>query len=308
MNVRPSSERLSTLPSRTAPSAAGPCPAPAHDMASRAPKRTPSESPLPVVRDLSPSRKPHIGLHKLSTALRALPLWQKVLALSILALLLFRALLVRSPPHDFDAPAPPDGARARTLQTQLDHLTLSGATQAADALRRAALDTYQAGGDQAGGTAHSADSQHKSPPTDLDARARSLLDGLLTHKATVPCAYDATLPLAVPRAERVLFAADLHNNQHVLPHFTQQLLQIIAILGPSRVYVSVYESGSTDSTTEWLALLTALLDCLGVRSRVVVGGTETRAEGQERIDFLARVRCAAALTNNSNNNNNHTPG
>lgn len=87
-----------------------------------------------------PSRRPHAGLHKISTALPALPLRQKALALSIVVVFLLRALLIRSPPHDFDAPAPPNGNRARALQDQLEHLSLSGATQAADALRQAALE------------------------------------------------------------------------------------------------------------------------------------------------------------------------
>eukprot|EP00198_Chlamydomonas_reinhardtii_P010467 XP_001699804.1 predicted protein [Chlamydomonas reinhardtii] len=56
------------------------------------------------------------------------------------------------------------------------------------------------------------------------------------------------------------------------------------------VAVSIYESGSSDATPEWLMALAALLDVLGVPNAVVTRGALRRAPRQHRIEFLASVR------------------
>lgn len=56
------------------------------------------------------------------------------------------------------------------------------------------------------------------------------------------------------------------------------------------VAVSIYESGSSDATPEWLTALAALLDVLGVPNAVVTRGALQRAPRQHRIEFLASVR------------------
>jgi hypothetical protein len=40
----------------------------------------------------------------------------------------------------------------------------------------------------------------------------------------------------------------MHNNEDVLPHFIIQLVHLFAVLPPETAFLSVYESGSTDST------------------------------------------------------------
>ena len=40
----------------------------------------------------------------------------------------------------------------------------------------------------------------------------------------------------------------MHNNEEVLPHFILQLIHLFAVLPPETAFLSVYESGSTDST------------------------------------------------------------
>ncbi|KAL0019036.1 hypothetical protein WJX77_006792 [Trebouxia sp. C0004] len=55
------------------------------------------------------------------------------------------------------------------------------------------------------------------------------------------------------------------------------------------IFVSVYESGSTDSTGIWLRLLAKLLRLLEVPHHIETGGV-TRQDNEQRIDFLARVR------------------
>jgi hypothetical protein len=250
-------------------------------MASRVQKRV-CEAYLPYVKDSDPRPKLQAGIQKHCLALRHVPVWKKGLTAAILLFILLQCFFFWIPPDDLEAAAPPDGQQARSLQDRFERFSLSGAAPAAEAVRRAALEVYHAGNATVSQTS-----------TDLDRGAAQLLQELVVGKATVACPLDNSLPLQMPRSERVMFAVDLHNNQHVLPHFTYQMIQIIAILGPSQVFVSIYESGSTDSTTEWLSLLKSILDQLGVPNRIIVDGTETRQKGQDRIDFLARVRYAA---------------
>ncbi len=49
-------------------------------------------------------------------------------------------------------------------------------------------------------------------------------------------------------AERYLVAANMHNNEEVLPHFILQLIHLFAVLPPETAFLSIYESGSKDST------------------------------------------------------------
>ena len=65
-------------------------------------------------------------------------------------------------------------------------------------------------------------------------------------QAEVPCVQEQ-LP-AVPPDQRVFIASDLINSARLMPHFVTQMLFTAAILPPGAVFVSVYESGSSDAT------------------------------------------------------------
>ena len=80
------------------------------------------------------------------------------------------------------------------------------------------------------------------------------------QQAEVPCVTDS-LP-AAPPAERVLLAADIINSAPLMPHFLIQMLLTIVKLAPGAVYVSIYESGSTDATGAPLLCNCALLACM----------------------------------------------
>eukprot|EP00898_Chlorokybus_atmophyticus_P001450 jgi/Chlat1/2305/Chrsp17S00167 len=88
----------------------------------------------------------------------------------------------------------------------------------------------------------------------------------------------------------VFFAMNLHQNQEVSPHLATELLRVISWLDPGKVFVSVYESGSTDKTAEVISGLHSLLDKRRVSHLIVSNSTDMRAEGAPRIEFLARVR------------------
>ena len=74
----------------------------------------------------------------------------------------------------------------------------------------------------------------------------------LTHgPSTVKCWVDYTLfrqELRVSASHRVLLAANMHNNEELLPHYLAQLIHVLSLLPPGSAFLSIYESGSTDAT------------------------------------------------------------
>lgn len=91
-----------------------------------------------------------------------------------------------------------------------------------------------------------------------------------------------------------LFASNVHNSEPIMPNFITQMLTAISVLSRAAqpIFISIYESGSTDSTASWLLLLDKLLAMLGVNKRIVISGLLARSHGEDRIHFLASVRNA----------------
>ena len=48
--------------------------------------------------------------------------------------------------------------------------------------------------------------------------------------------------------DRFYLAANLYNNEEILPNMIQEITELAHLLGPSRLHVSIYENGSTDRT------------------------------------------------------------
>ncbi|KAJ3089925.1 capsular associated protein [Quaeritorhiza haematococci] len=88
---------------------------------------------------------------------------------------------------------------------------------------------------------------------------------------------------------KYFIAANFHNNEPVLPDFIAQLLELIAFFGRDRIFVSVFESGSTDNTRSILRDLDAVLEGLGVPRRIITSD-EIRDPGGHRIEYLAHAR------------------
>ncbi|ROT40054.1 hypothetical protein SODALDRAFT_323320 [Sodiomyces alkalinus F11] len=132
----------------------------------------------------------------------------------------------------------------------------------------------------------------------------------IAHLDRPPAAFD------VPRKQERIYIAALHWNDAALvrDHWTPAVLDLVDALGRDNVFVSVYESGSWDTTKAELATLDAQLAARGVRRNIVLdisthqdelernmppeghplpeGWMKTprsRAE-MRRIPFLARLR------------------
>ena len=84
-------------------------------------------------------------------------------------------------------------------------------------------------------------------------KALHILTALSTAKPVVTCKMDSTLLLDVSDSDKkVLLAANMHNNEDLLPHFTLQMLDLLSKLPLGSAFLSIYESGSTDSTgVQW---------------------------------------------------------
>ena len=78
----------------------------------------------------------------------------------------------------------------------------------------------------------------------------SVASEILHTEQQVSCPWDPTLELDLPHllGQKYLLAANFKNNEELLPHVIIQFWHVLAILPEGSAFVSVYESGSTDST------------------------------------------------------------
>lgn len=103
----------------------------------------------------------------------------------------------------------------------------------------------------------------------------------------------SALDLRLMQGQRVFIAANLHQSQDVLPHWIAELIRLVLALKKDtgvvdNLFVSIYESGSTDHTGVYLATLRGHLKFLGVPHEIVQG-TLLRGN-RNRIDFLSECR------------------
>ncbi|QRV81156.1 alpha-1,3-mannosyltransferase CMT1 [Ceratobasidium sp. AG-Ba] len=91
---------------------------------------------------------------------------------------------------------------------------------------------------------------------------------------------------------RVFIAVNLLQNEELMPTLTRQLLALSEVLGPERLFVSIYENASMDLTVMHLRLLCKILDAAGTPYRVIARGlTELQhKEDGHRISRLAHLR------------------
>ncbi|KAJ2789157.1 hypothetical protein GGI18_002565 [Coemansia linderi] len=91
------------------------------------------------------------------------------------------------------------------------------------------------------------------------------------------------------KTEPVFLAANLYNSEKVLPNMATQFLKLADTLGHSRIFISIYENGSTDKTKEILHQFNDTLNALGIAHRIVAEDTP-KPEHIHRIEYLAKLR------------------
>ncbi|KAL6759705.1 cryptococcal mannosyltransferase 1-domain-containing protein [Haematococcus lacustris] len=136
---------------------------------------------------------------------------------------------------------------------------------------------------------------------DLPNVAAAFSQTLASLGQHMPCRLDLSLPRSLPSGQHYLVAANLRQNEQLMPHYIKQLLLVLlehltetGADHDGTLLVSIYESGSTDATPQYLAVLEVLLEALGVPHTITAAGQLSRL-GAERIHFLAKVRNTALL-------------
>ncbi|GAB1522107.1 hypothetical protein RhiTH_005216 [Rhizoctonia solani] len=96
-------------------------------------------------------------------------------------------------------------------------------------------------------------------------------------------------------SKRTFIAINLLQNEELMPTLTRELVALIRVLGPDRVFVSIYENASMDLTVMHLRLLCKVLDALGTPYKVIAKGLmePQQKEHGHRISRLSSVRNAA---------------
>jgi alpha-1,3-mannosyltransferase len=92
--------------------------------------------------------------------------------------------------------------------------------------------------------------------------------------------------------KRYYITANLHESSSIMSDFIIQLIKLVDFLtvtDKTRVFVSIYESGSNDQTKTNLYLLSVLLESRGVKHSIQ-GGDEKLDFLSHRIEFLANMR------------------
>ena len=96
------------------------------------------------------------------------------------------------------------------------------------------------------------------------------------------------------RGEKIFIAAAFHQNEEVLPYWTQTMLDTITYLGADNVFVSVVEGYSNDRSPDLLLQFARELDKRGVKNRILVQDAAVEkpdeVEWNPRIEFLAAIR------------------
>ena len=101
----------------------------------------------------------------------------------------------------------------------------------------------------------------------LHAKVMQIVASLSAAKPVVLCNLDQTLlQQASSKRQHVLLAGNMHNNEDLLPHFTLQMLSLLSSLPVGSAFLSIYESGSTDSTGQAVIFCT---QCLGPHLHVL---------------------------------------
>ncbi|GFH20933.1 uncharacterized protein HaLaN_18141 [Haematococcus lacustris] len=105
---------------------------------------------------------------------------------------------------------------------------------------------------------------------DLPNVAAAFSQTLASLGQHMPCRLDLSLPRSLPSGQHYLVAANLRQNEQLMPHYIKQLLLVLlehltetGADHDGTLLVSIYESGSTDATPQYLAVLEVLLEALG---------------------------------------------
>ncbi|MEW5315549.1 MAG: hypothetical protein WDW38_006970 [Sanguina aurantia] len=143
------------------------------------------------------------------------------------------------------------------------------------------------------GNSSGSSSSSRSSDSELESFVDVSLGWLMGTSTILPCDHTinhVTLFAQEDTPGRYAVAINLHNSAAQLPNMIFQLLQLIVWLPHGSIFVSCYESESTDNTVAQLQLLRMLLLPLDVPNSITTNGQLRRGPAEPRIQFLAAVR------------------
>ncbi|KAH6907061.1 cryptococcal mannosyltransferase 1-domain-containing protein [Coprinopsis sp. MPI-PUGE-AT-0042] len=82
--------------------------------------------------------------------------------------------------------------------------------------------------------------------------------------------------------KKIFIASNLYNSAHLIPTWTSNLKHLIQHLGASNIFVSIYESNSSDRTPTLLGELEEELKAMGVKTRFVTSSSHDAGENGKR--------------------------
>eukprot|EP00842_Homolaphlyctis_polyrhiza_P003216 jgi/Hompol1/3896/HPOL_001657-RA len=89
---------------------------------------------------------------------------------------------------------------------------------------------------------------------------------------------------------RNLAFLDLLWSEQVLPTLMREVLRLIEFLGPNRIYISIFENGSTDRTKLLLNAFRSILELARINHTIVLSFEKSDFKHTNRIELLARYR------------------
>lgn len=108
---------------------------------------------------------------------------------------------------------------------------------------------------------------------------------------------DICTTFLMPARQLYFIALNLYNNDLIMPTLQTEILRLVFALRTcttvaQQVFVSIYESGSTDGTAAALEQFNFVLNYFEVPHKIVTRGRWTREAIKPRIQHLAKIRNA----------------
>mmetsp|Transcript_14855 Transcript_14855/g.27461 ORF Transcript_14855/g.27461 Transcript_14855/m.27461 type:complete len:477 (-) Transcript_14855:126-1556(-) len=122
----------------------------------------------------------------------------------------------------------------------------------------------------------------------------ALLSALAHQPYAPPRSPAGSSQLQALRQEKIFIVSLQHQSESIMPYWTSELLRLVMALRDAgkpkahNIFVSVYESGSSDSTVQYLQRVEEHLNFLGISNHIVTGGV-VRGH-RPRIEYLADIR------------------
>ena len=105
----------------------------------------------------------------------------------------------------------------------------------------------------------------------------------------LPCLLLLTRTASATQSPAFYIAANFHNNAATIPGFVSEIANLAHRYGPSSLFVTVYESDSTDHTPHLLQNARSRFTAAGIDHNITTHGALVRGS-RTRIDFLADAR------------------